>query len=138
MPFNALTSTPTFFTAPSLHMYQAFADTFEAMEALFFQREAVLQVPGCMLLREDAKITSEEFVAKEDFHCGNKKRFINDEVNKDNKTIHMSNLPDSPDKTATPDKSICRGPLTFDPSPLITEDEDSPLTAVDDCDKLKQ
>jgi hypothetical protein len=45
-------------------MYQAVATTFKAMEALFFQRETVLQVPGCTLLREDVKITPEEFVAK--------------------------------------------------------------------------
>ncbi len=50
--------------APSLHTYQTFAATFEAFEAPFFQRETVLKVPGCTLLRENAKITPEEFVAE--------------------------------------------------------------------------
>jgi hypothetical protein len=52
-PFNTTTNVLTFFTAPSLRRYQTFALTFEACEAPFFQRETVLQVPGCMLLREN-------------------------------------------------------------------------------------
>jgi hypothetical protein len=74
IPFSAMTNVPTFFTAPSLHMYQTFAATFEVCEAPFFQRETVLQVPGRTVLRENAKLTPEEFVAEEDFHCGNRKQ----------------------------------------------------------------
>jgi hypothetical protein len=44
----------------------------------------------------------------------------------------MSIVPDSPDKMATPDKSICHGPLTFDPLPPIAVDEDVTLAAADD------
>jgi hypothetical protein len=108
IPFSTTTNVPTFFAAPSLCMYQTFAATFEAYEAPFFQRETVLQVPGRTLLRENTKIkiTPEEFVAEEDFHCGNRKRLI--------ETICTSNVPDPPDKTAAPDESICHGPLTFD------------------------
>jgi hypothetical protein len=68
-----MTNDPTFFTAPSLCMYRKFAATYEACEAPFFQRETVLKVPGCTLLRENAEITPEEFVAEEDFHRGNRK-----------------------------------------------------------------
>jgi hypothetical protein len=85
-----------------------------------------------MLLRENAKITPEEFVAEEDFHCGNRKWLINDKVIEDDKTICISNVPDPPDETATPDISICHGPLIFDPSPPIAADEDIPLAVVDD------
>jgi hypothetical protein len=67
VPFSTTTNVPTFFMAPTLHTYQTFATLFEAYEAPFFQRETVLQVPGCTLLRENAKITPEEFVAEEDF-----------------------------------------------------------------------
>ena len=74
MPFNASTKTQTFFTAPSLSTDQAFAAPFEAMDAPFFQGETVLKVPGCTLLKEDTKITPEEFVAEEDLYCGMKKR----------------------------------------------------------------
>jgi hypothetical protein len=38
------------------------------MEASFFQRETLLQVAGHRLLREDAEVTPEEFIAKEDLH----------------------------------------------------------------------
>jgi hypothetical protein len=87
IPFSTTTNVPTFFTIPSSRMYQTFATTFEACEAPFFQRETVLQVPGCTLLRENAKITPEEFVAKEYFHHGNRKQLIDDKVNKDDETI---------------------------------------------------
>ncbi len=106
-----MTNVSTFFTAPFLRRYQTFAATFEACEAPFFQRETVLQVPRHTLLRENAEITPEEFVVEEDFHCGNKKRLIDNKVKKDDKTICTSNVPDPPDKTAAPDKSICHGPL---------------------------
>jgi hypothetical protein len=138
LPFSTTTNVPTFFMVPSSRMYQTFATTFEACEAPFFQRETVLQVPGCTLLRENADITPEEFVAGEDFHRGNRKRLIDDKVNKDNETICTSNVPDPPDKTAAPDKSICRGPLNFDPSPPIAADEDVPLAAADDQAGLMQ
>jgi hypothetical protein len=131
IPFSTTTNVPTFFTAHSSRMYQTFAATFEACEAPFFQRETVLQVSGRTLLRENAKITPEEFVAEEDFHCGNRKRLIDNKVNKDDETIHTSNVPDPPDETAAPDEFICHGPLIFDPSPPIAVDEDVPLVATD-------
>jgi hypothetical protein len=134
--FSTTTNVPTFFMAPSLCMYQTLAATFEACQAPFFQRETALQVPGRTLLRENAKITPEEFVAEEDFHHGNRKRSIDDKVNKDDKTICTSNVPDPPDKTAIPDKSICCRPLIFDPSPPIAADEDVPLAAADDQAQL--
>jgi hypothetical protein len=105
------------------------------MRPHFFQRETILQVPGCTLLRENAEITPEEILAEEDFHHGNRKWLINDKVNKDDKTICTSNVPD---ETAAPDKSICHGPLIFDPSPPIAEDKDVPLAAADDQAELMQ
>ncbi len=132
IPFSTTTDFPTFFKAPSLRTYQTFAATIEACEAPFFQRETVLQVPGCTLLRENAEITPEEFVAEEDFHCGNRKRSIDNKVNKDDETICTSNVPDPPDKTATPDESIHHGPLIFDTLPPIAADEDITLAAADD------
>jgi hypothetical protein len=131
IPFSTTTNAPTFFMAPSLRTYQTFATTFEACEAPFFQRETVLQVPGCTLLRENAKITPEEFVAEEDFHRGNRKWVIDDKVNEDDETVCTSNVPDPPDKMAAPDESICRGPLIFDLLPPIAADEDVPLAATD-------
>jgi hypothetical protein len=129
--FNILANIPTFFTAPSLRIYLAFATTFEAMDAWFFQRETVLQVPGCTLLREDAEITPEKFVAQEGLHWGKRKRLINNKANKDNKTICMSNVLDPPEELATPNKSIRHWNLTLDQLPLIADDEDAPLAVTD-------
>jgi hypothetical protein len=121
-----------------LHTYQTFDATFETCEAPFFQRETVLQVPGHIILRVNAKITPEELVAEEDFHCGNRKRLFNNKVNEDDETICTSNVPDPPDKMATTDESICHGPLIFDPSPSIAADEDIPLAAAGDQAELMQ
>jgi hypothetical protein len=138
IPFGIKTNVPTFSTAPSLHTYQTFTATFEACEAPFFQRETVVHVPGCTLLRENVKIAPEDFVAEEVFHRGNRKHLIDDKVNEDDKTICTSNVPDPPDKTAIPDKSIRRGPLIIDPSPPIAADEDAPLADADDQAALIQ
>jgi hypothetical protein len=94
-----------------LHTYQAFTATFEALEAPFFQREIVLQVPGCTLLRENAKITPEEFVAEEGLHRSKRNRVIGNKGNKFDKAICASNLPDPHEEPAAPNESICRGPL---------------------------
>jgi hypothetical protein len=70
VPFNKSSNTPVFYTVFSSRAYQAFAGTFEALEAPFFQRETVIQIPGCRLLREDTEITPEEFIAKEELPQG--------------------------------------------------------------------
>jgi hypothetical protein len=119
-------------------MYQTFTAIFEAYEAPFFHWKTVLQVPGRTILRENAEITPEEFVAEEDFHHGNRKWLIDNKVNKDDETIRTSNIPDPPDKMTAPDKSICHGPLIFDLSPPIAADEDVPLAAADDQAVLMQ
>jgi hypothetical protein len=63
------------------------------------------------------------------------KLLINGKVNKDDKTIHISNVSD---KTAAPDESIHHGTLMFDPSPPIAEDEDIPFATADDQAELMQ
>jgi hypothetical protein len=77
-------------------------------------------------------------VAEEDFHRGNRKWLIDNNVNKDNKMIHTSNVPDLPDKMATLDESIRYGSLTFDPSPPIVVDEEVTLAAADNQAELMQ
>jgi hypothetical protein len=136
IPFSTTTNVPTFFTAPSLRNYQTFTATFEACEAPFFQRGAVLQIPGCTILRENAEIIPEEFVVEEDFHCSNRKQLIDGKVNEDDETICISKVPDPHDETAAPDKSICHGPLIFDQLPPIAVDEGAPLAATDDQAEL--
>ncbi len=138
MPFNKSSNTSIFYTASPSCAYHAFAGTFEAMEASFFRRETVLQIPGHRLLREDAEVTPEEFIAKENLHCGatRKKSISVDEVDEDDDTVRTSNLPLPPEDIEEPDASIRRGPLTFDPSLPLDEDEDAPLAAADNQAEL--
>jgi hypothetical protein len=138
VPFNKSSNTPIFYTVSSSCAYQAFTGTFEALEAPFFQRETVIRIPGCRLLREDAEIMPEEFIAKEDLHHGatKKKSLEVDEVDKDDNTVCISNLPPPLEDPEEPDTFIRRGPLTFDPSPPLAEDEDAPLAAANDQAEL--
>jgi hypothetical protein len=138
VPFNKSSNTPIFYTASSSWAFQAFAGTFEAMEASFFQRETVLQIPGHRLLRGDAEVTTEEFIAEEDLHCGatRKKSLEVDEVDEDDDTVRTSNLPLPSEDIEEPDASIRRGPLTFDPSPPLDEDENAQLADADDKAEL--
>jgi hypothetical protein len=119
-------------------VYQAFAGTFEALEAPYFQRDTVIQIPGHRLLREDAEITPEELIAKEDLHLGatKKKSLEVDEVDEDDDTVCTSNLPPPPEDPEEPDAFIQRGLLTFNPSPPMAEDEGAPLAAADDQAEL--
>jgi hypothetical protein len=77
-------------------------------------------------------------VAKEGFHRGNRKRLNDNKVNKDDKMIPTSNVPDPPDETPAPDESICHGSLTFVPLPPIAVDDDVSLTPADDQAILMQ
>jgi hypothetical protein len=141
VPFNKSSNTPIFYTVSSSCVYQSFAGMFKALEAPFFQRETVIQILGHHLLRKDAEITPEEFIAKEDLHHGatKKKSLEVDEVEKDDNTVCTSNLPLPPeDPEDEPDAFIQRGPLTFDPSPPLAEDEDAPLAAANNQAELMQ
>jgi hypothetical protein len=78
------------------------------------------------------------FIAKEDLHCGatKKKSLEVDELDEDNDTVCTLNLPPPPEDPEEPDAFIQQGPLTFDPSPPLAEDEDAPLAAADDQAEL--
>ncbi len=66
IPHQPSTNVPVFYKASSSTRYRAFAATFEAMEASFFQQETVLQYPGCRNLMDN--IDPEEFVAEENLN----------------------------------------------------------------------
>jgi hypothetical protein len=127
-----MTNVPVFYMASSSRSYRTFAATFEAMEALYFQREKVLEFPGRRDLMDN--IVPEEFVAEENLNH-NKEVSVDKGVSEDNETIKTSNLPPPPaDKN--PSEAIRRGPLTFDPLPSQEEGEDTQLAAADDQTKL--
>jgi hypothetical protein len=76
----------------------------------------------------------EEFVAEENLHY-DKEVSVNEGVLEDDEIIKTSNLPPPPaDKN--PSEAICRGPLTFDPSPPQEEGEDTQLAAADNQTEL--
>ncbi len=121
-----------FYTASSSRSYCAFAATFEAMEAPYFQWEKVLEFPGRRDLMDN--IVPEEFVAEENLNY-DKEVSINEGVSEDDETIKRSNLPPPPaDKN--PSEVICHGPLTFDPLPSQEEGEDTQLAATNNQTKL--
>ena len=96
------------------------------MEAPFFCKETILQMPGPRFPR--VHVIPEKFVAKEDLHRG-AKTSVN-VVDKDDDTVCMSNLPGSPDK------SNQQGPLTFDPNPPDAKEEDSNLSSANNQAEL--
>ena len=53
--------------------YHAFATTFEAWEASFFQREHVLQITGLQRLDSQAMPDEQEFVAEENVNFNKQK-----------------------------------------------------------------
>jgi hypothetical protein len=65
IPYDPSTNVPILYTAALLRAYHAFATTFEAMEAPFFQRERVLQFPGRGRTINNPKLVPEEFVVEE-------------------------------------------------------------------------
>jgi hypothetical protein len=63
IPHQPSTNVPVLYTASSLTRYRAFAETFEAMEASFFQKEKVIQLPGRLNLMDN--IDPAEFMVEE-------------------------------------------------------------------------
>ena len=135
VPFNKLSTTPIFYTAPSANAYSSFVSTFEAMEAPFFRRETTLLMPSGHL-REH--VVTEEFVTDKRIHHGALTKSGNTAVRKDNKTVQTSNLPLAPEPVgnAPSDKAIRHDPLTFYPQPPESEGEDTTLAAADTQAKL--
>ncbi len=65
IPYNLSTNVPILYTATLLRAYRAFATTFKAIEAPFFQWERILQFPGRRCTINKHKLLPEEFVAEE-------------------------------------------------------------------------
>jgi hypothetical protein len=131
-----LTNVPILYTATLSRAYRAFATTFQAMEAPFFQRERVLQFPGRGRTVNEPKLVLEEFVVEENVNY--RKDVLASEVaSADDRTVKMANLP-SPPQQEGPSKVTQRGPLTFDPSPPTKEAEDIQLSAANEQAKLMQ
>jgi hypothetical protein len=92
VPHQPSTNVPVLYTASSSMRYRAFAATFEAMEASFFQREKILQLPGRRDLMDD--IDPAEFVAEENINYKEKETSEDEGVTEDDKpSKHRTNQP---------------------------------------------
>ncbi len=105
------------------------------MEAPFFQRERVLQFPGCGRTVDKPKLVPEEFVAEENVNY-RKNVSASEGANADNRTVKTANLR-SPQQVE-PSKVTRRGPLTFNPLPPTKEAEVVQLSAADKQAELMQ
>jgi hypothetical protein len=124
IPFDVSTNTPIFFTAPKTLAYWAFAATFMALEAPFFRREHVLQVPGLRNL-VGHRLPEEEFVAEENINYL-PPLASEGEREKDQATCTQATEGDLP-----PSSVLRRSALTFDPSPPLEETKEYSLSAPD-------
>jgi hypothetical protein len=123
--FDPSTNTPILYTSPKTVAYRAFASTFMALEAPFFRREHVLQVPGIRNL-VSPRLPEEEFVAEKNINylpwSASEGEHLKDPVN-----CTQATEGDSP-----PSSVLCHSALTFDPSPPLKETKEYSLSAPDD------
>ncbi len=117
-----------------MRAYRAFAATFEAMEAPFFQWERVFQFPRRDRTIDKPKLVPEEFVAEENVNYRNNVS-ASEGANADNRTVKTANLP-LPPLQEKPSRVTRRGPLTFDPSPPTKEANEVQLSATDEQAEL--
>jgi hypothetical protein len=134
IPFDDVTNTPIFYTLPSTTGYHAFVHTFQALEAPFFRREHVLQLPGHRWLNRDGPPPPEEFVAEENI---NFKKTTGNEgvVRAGDNTVVAGNLPPPLDKAPHPDAIHCHL-LAFNPSPPLAKEDEYSLSAPKDQAEL--
>jgi hypothetical protein len=92
IPYDPSTNIPILYTAPLSQAYHAFATTFEAMEAPFFQWEKVLQFQGQGRAVNKPKLVPEEFVAEENVNY-QKDVSASEGANADDWTVKTANLP---------------------------------------------
>jgi hypothetical protein len=119
VPHSPDTNTPVFRTALASYTYRAFVANVEAMEAQYSHNKKFLLLPG----QRHQLIDQPEFMAEEHVLLPNKKDTLASEgATDDDETVKDSNLtttqPTSKEFTATQ-----VGPLTFDPSLQLEDDE---------------
>jgi hypothetical protein len=116
IPFDNANNTPIFYTSPLTSLYRAFVHTFQALEAPFFSREHVLQLPGRCWLDHNPPPDPAEFVAEENVNF-RLAMTVSEGGNK-----HQDSPPplrlDSSHPLATQ-----RDSLSFDSSPPLTKED---------------
>ena len=130
IPFDDATNTPIFYTSPSTSSYRAFVHTFQALEAPFFSREHVLQLPGRRWLDRGSPPDPAEFVAEENFDFSSMQGNEGDDANKRSRSPLAS-----VQEVSTP-PAVVRNALRYDPSPPLTEEDEYCVAAPDDQAEL--
>jgi hypothetical protein len=95
VPYNPLSNVLIMYTAALSCTDCAFATTFEALKAPFFQQEKVLRFPGHGGTINKPNLVPEEFVAEENVnYC--KDVSASEGANVDNRMVKTPNLPMPP------------------------------------------
>ena len=118
--------------------YQAFVACIKAMESQFCQQEHVLQLPGRHHLMHDK---DDEFLAKENVLLTDSDHkndtLVSEGASPDDETIKASNLSQATSDEDNGDTRATQvGPLTFDPTPQLEDDEQHQHVATDDQAEL--
>ena len=100
------------------------------MEANYFRREHIRQVPG---LSASNTQEEQEFVAEENVNFGGREK---ESVSHDDDMIKTSNVTPPPEGDSN--EQVRMQALTFDPSPPLEEEEETHLAATDDQAELMQ
>jgi hypothetical protein len=130
IPFDDATNTPIFYTSPSTSSYRAFMHTFQALEASFFSREHVLQLPGCSWLDRGSPPDPAEFVAEENFGFSSMLLSEGDEANKRSRSP-LATVQDGSSLSA-----VVRNDLRYNPSPPLTKEDMYCVATPDDQAEL--
>jgi hypothetical protein len=136
IPYDPSTNVLILYTAASSHAYRAFATTFEALKAPFFQQEKVLQFPGRGHTINKPNLVPEEFIVEENVNY-QKDVSASEGAKADDRTVMTANLL-LPPLQEEPSRVTRQGPLTFNPSPPNNEAEDFQLSAANKQAKLMQ
>ena len=124
IPHSRDTNTPVFRTAPNTSTYRAFSAHVEAMEANFHRQEHVIQLPGRRRLMHE----EDEFLAKENLLLSEEYRKTNflgtEGASHNDETIKAGNVHmDASDEDKQETETTQIGPLTFNPTPQLEDDE---------------
>ena len=137
IPHSRDTNTPVFRTAPNTSTYRAFSAHVEAMEANFHRQQHVIQLPGRRRLMDEADefLAEENLLLSEDYR---KKDFSATEgASHDDETIKAGNVhTDTSEEDEQETETARIGPLTFDPTPQLEDDEQHHHVATDDQAEL--
>jgi hypothetical protein len=95
VPYDPLSNILIMYTTALSHTYRAFATTFEALEAPFFQREEVLHFLRRERTIDEPNFVPKEFMAEENVNYG-KDVLASEGANANKKMVKTSNLPSPP------------------------------------------